>query len=112
MRFVFLKVQSAGNVESGLEDKQTKGEKPAVILLLGMESKTQIRKSGRELKELCGLLTMEVEDLSHSGSLLQPQDLAEYSQVGKSRGLSDFQVSRLGGFKVVPLIRMSLGGKF
>lgn len=50
MRFVFLKVQSTGNVESGLEDKQTKGEKPAITLLLGMESKTSIRKSGKRVK--------------------------------------------------------------
>lgn len=39
MRFVFLKDQSSGSVESGLEDMETKGEKDAIIVPLGMESK-------------------------------------------------------------------------
>lgn len=39
MRLVFLKDQSSGSVESGLEDMETKGEKGAITVPLGMEGK-------------------------------------------------------------------------
>lgn len=39
MRYVFLKGPSSGSVTSVLEDKENKGEKAAIIVPLGMESK-------------------------------------------------------------------------